>query len=159
MFLVYAIIWGIYMIKYKENLINVHYCILLIIGVSMTQSAINIILYQYSNRYGQSSTILITLGSLFEIARSTLSKVFTLMVSLGYGILKTDIQQYKNKIIIVSCLYVITLSAFNSLQIQNHHHHVSKNTAFLITFPLSFFNALFCAWIILSFKNTLKYLR
>ena len=94
MFLAYSIVWGIFMIKYKENLINVHYFILLIIGVSMTQSAVNIVLYQYSNRYGYSPTILITLGSLFEVTRSTLSRVFTLMVSLGYGILNTDMKKH-----------------------------------------------------------------
>ena len=81
------------------------------------------------------------------------------MVSLGYGILKVDINQHKNKIIVITGLYVMSLSAFNTLQIENHHYHVSKNGMFLVTFPLSLFNTLFCLWIIFAFKNTLRYLK
>jgi hypothetical protein len=49
---------------------------------------------------------------IIEVLQNTFSKVVTLLVALGYGILITTIERYKTKIMTLSFLYLVSFAAY-----------------------------------------------
>lgn len=153
------VVWAYHVKKYKDHLITVHFYVLSILWITFMQCIFNVSYFYYNNRVGKSSPVLTFIMCLIEVFRNTLSRVFTLLIGLGYGILITSVEKYQSKISILSFLYMAALGAYSGLTYINHHSKVSGNVALIVSFPLSVLNSFFCVWIYYAFRRTLTYLK
>lgn len=153
------LLWCYELKKYREHLVPVHFYVLSILSIAFLECIFNMCYFSYNNRVGKSSYILTFIACLIEVIRNTLSRVFTLVIGLGYGILIMSISKYQTKIMTISFLYMAALGAYSGLQIINHHSQVSGSVALIISFPLSVLNSFFCVWIYFAFRRTLTYLK
>jgi hypothetical protein len=161
MTVVYAVFLGVWLLllrKYQDQLIALHYYVLVIILISFLECIFNWSLYAYINRRGEYSGAITFLCMVIEIFRSTFARVVTLVVALGYGILIKSIEKYQAKIITVSFLYMASLAAYNGIIYINHNSPVSGPVALIVSFPLSILNTFFGFWIYQAFRRTLHYL-
>ena len=161
MTLVYTLLlasWLFLMRKFQDQLINLHYYVLLIICISFLECIFNWSLYSHINRKGEYSTAITLMCMAIEIFRSTFARVVTLVVALGYGILIKSIEKYQAKILSVSFLYMASLAAYNGIIYINHNSPVSGPVALIVSFPLSILNTFFGFWIYSAFRRTLHYL-
>jgi hypothetical protein len=95
--------------------IGLHFLIFGLILISLFECAFNGSLYNYQNRIGLNSPFLILMEILFINLRNTASRVLTLLVALGYGILIRSIERYQMKIIVLTILYTVALGAYNGI--------------------------------------------
>ena len=151
-------VWLLMMKKYQEQLINLHYYILVIIAITFFECIFNWSLYSFLNRKGRYSTGITLMCIVIEITRSTFARVITLIVALGYGILIKSIERYQNKIMSVAFLYMASLAAYNGIAYINHSSPVSGPVAMIVSLPLSILNTFFGFWIYSAFRRTLHYL-
>ena len=107
--------------KHKEHLINLHFYVLAVILISLFECGFECSLYAYLNRKGTNSPVLIITEFFFEILRNIFSRVATLLIGLGYGILIKAIDKYKAKIMLLSFLYSFALIAYNGIKMINQN--------------------------------------
>jgi hypothetical protein len=132
--------------------------VLAIISICLMQCLFNFGLYHNMNKVGFYSPVLTFASITVDILRNTFARVVTLVVALGYGILITTIERYKNKILILSFLYMASFATYNGIQYINHYSPVSGAVALIVSFPLSILNSFFGFWIYSAFRRTLHYL-
>ena len=77
--------------QYKENIITLHYYVLVIISICLMQCFFNWGMYSNLNKVGETNSVLILASITMNILRNTFARVVTLVVALGYGILITTI--------------------------------------------------------------------
>ena len=151
--------WCYFLNRYKDHLINLHYYVLVVIIVTLGQTLSNIALLQYINTNGYGSNLLSFVSFLFDILSNVISRVVTLIVGLGYGILIKSIQRYKTKIILISFLYSMGFLANHGINLINKSQPVSGAVAFIVSLPLACINAIFVIWIFFAFRRTMFYLK
>lgn len=150
--------WGLKMQKYKENIINLHWCILVIIVISLLECLLRWGIFSSNNMYGTNNSFLLFLQVLVEVCRDTFSRVITLLVSLGYGILIKTIEKYQTKVFFLTFFYMASLSALLGVAQINHYQPVRGVIIIITLIPNMCLNATFSFWIYLALRRTLNYL-
>ena len=79
----------------------------------------NIVYLIYINNNGSNSAFLVLVGFVLEISSNVFSRVVTLLVGLGYGILIKTIERYRTKIILISFLYSMGFMANHGISLIN----------------------------------------
>lgn len=115
-------------------------------------------MFNYDNSNGTVPGSMIGLSIIIEVLRNTFSRVITLLVALGYGILIKTMGKYEEKVLALAFFYMISLAAYLGVVYINHSNPVSGSMIFLVSFPLSLLNSVFYFWIFLALRRTMSYL-
>lgn len=157
-YLLMLLFWGFMMNKYKDHLINLHWCLLAILVVSMLEAVLRWSIFLFVNNHGFNSIALVVAQVIVQVLRDTFARIITLLVSLGYGILIKTIERYFSKIFLISVLYVAALSFQLAVQHINYFTPVSGLFVLMSVAPLTSVDFVFCFWIFLALRRTLNYL-
>ena len=110
--------------------------------------------FDFYNKWGTRWIGFIIVNITISAIKSTLARVISLMVSLGYGILVPSLQKYMDKILILSFLYLVSNASYMAVLYMNHYAPVSTGVSLVVSLPLAFTNGFFFYWIVMALKRT-----
>ena len=108
--------WLVLCYKYMDELINVQYWITLVLALGMLES---LFLYDHFLCWNESGTAdsakgIEVIGILFGVFKRAISRVFILMVSMGYGTVKPSLGEDTKRILTLGCVYAIFSFIYDS---------------------------------------------
>lgn len=144
--------------EFKYHLINLHWCVLAVIVINLFDCFTRWGNFMYYNKYGFNSFWMIFFQVFVQVIRDTFSRVITLLVSLGYGILIKSISKYRNKIFVLTVLYMASLALYQAFLHINYFTPLSGIIMLITNLPLAVTDFIFCFWIWMALRRTLNYL-
>ena len=144
--------------KYRDHTINLHNFILALMAVCALEMLFRWANFKYNNSYGVSHAFLTVTCIVIDVIRNTGSRVMTLLLGLGFGILIKSVTKYQTKILELCFVYMISQMAIESVTYINNFSPVSGSVAFVVTVPNVVLNTIFGLWIYMSLRRTLTYL-
>lgn len=93
-----------------------------------------------------------------ECARNTFSRIFTLLVALGYQVVIKSIDKYHSQLMFASFFYAISSAIALILENMRHNHYMLANVNTILLIPQILMNLVFIIWTAFAFRRTLRYL-
>ena len=119
--LIMSIVWFVLMYKYKKTLVAHHYAIGLIIWILTIETLINYFKLMYVNNNGYDVIFMDHFGTQSQVIRQTLSRLFLILVSLGWGIISADSdfsEKMKRDLIKLGLLYYFGASILSHFMVE-----------------------------------------
>jgi len=91
----------------KENVINIHWYLLTLLGASCIVIASTYLEYDMYNNTGHRNLAFLVFNVLFSAFRNSLARLIALLIALGYGIVMNVLTRYLTKIGLLTFLFFV----------------------------------------------------
>ena len=93
-----------------------------------------------------------------EVLRLVFSRILTLVVALGLDIVISSISRYIGKIMVMTLLLTLAISASLAIEHTKHEHNINFAIVGVVNGIVQICDILLIFWIIMAFRRTLGYL-
>lgn len=147
-----GLFWGSLCWTHQHELINMQYWIAIIVALGMLESAF---LYDHFLTWNEQGTAdaakgIEIMGILFGVLKRAISRVFILMVSMGYGVVKPSLGEDTRRILMLGMAYAFFAFIYDvtSSISSTSHEFVADDTDFsgLVVIGLAACDAVFYIW-------------
>ena len=152
-------IWAHLLIKYKDTLIHPHSMICTVLAFGFAECFLSIFLYKMKDsklRFEGSG--LFTFIMMLQLFRITFSRILSLVIALGYQIVIKSVEKYHPKIVGMTFLIVVAMTASLAVEQSGHDHLYSESVIFMINAPILLLDLILSFWVIQAYRRTLAYL-
>lgn len=138
---------------------DAQYVIALVCAVNLTESLFSYWEYSDYNTYGVRSIGLSMMALVFNVIKSSMSRVLALVVSLGYGVVRPTLGGDARKIQALGVLYLFCSLWYNFVEFIRTEQVVSNEVQLLVILPITTLDAIFYWWIFYALHRTMNQLK
>eukprot|EP01114_Cavostelium_apophysatum_P013900 TRINITY_DN3471_c0_g1_i1.p1 TRINITY_DN3471_c0_g1~~TRINITY_DN3471_c0_g1_i1.p1 ORF type:complete len:517 (+),score=116.30 TRINITY_DN3471_c0_g1_i1:212-1762(+) len=150
--------WIVRCIQYRKQLLQLQKWIGLVILLGFFESAINCFDNVGYNRAGVNYVGAMIVGVLVSTMKRSVSRVFVLVVSMGYGVVRPTLGESKIKVIILGVLYVIFSGVLDVVDLVERKATFTFYVLLFLVFPVAALDTGFYWSIIISLMRTIQQL-
>jgi len=154
-----GIFWFFQYARFWREVIPLQNCITLVITLAMFEMALWYFDYVEFNETGVRPTGITLWAVTFGVVKRTVSRLIILMVSMGYGVVTLTLDNVKNRMIVLGCVYWIFGFLFEALIQYNQTEKEETWMRVLLIPPVAIINGICWWWIFVSLNYTLEYLK
>ncbi|CAI5455060.1 unnamed protein product [Caenorhabditis angaria] len=157
-YMILALTWVYYCIKYYRDILRVQYWIGAVIVLGMIEKGFFLSEYATMNDEGSSIDGVLELAEIVSCAKKTMSRVLVIIVSVGYGVVKPRLGQTLNQVAGVGLVYFIFCSIEGIARVSKNTVEATKQKQFA-ALPLVLTEMVIFYWIFTSLTATIRMLR
>jgi len=157
-YLLIGIIWFILSAKYWKQLLKLQNWIAAVIALGMLEMATLYFDNLGYNNSGENYVAAMIVGVIVSTFKRTVSRVLVLVVSMGFGVVKSTLGANRYKILLLAVLYFIFSGVLNIVDLVQRTTVVSLAVLLLLVFPSAILDTTFYWWIFYSLLRTISQL-
>lgn len=157
---VLALVWMILSLRQWKEVLNIQYCIAMVIFFGLVESFLWLMFYNDWNHSGNRGKFLFTMAILSSVVKATFSYMLVLVASLGWGITRPYLDHRTIlKIQVLSAAYIV-LDFIREFALSFRHSH-SFSMAFVVLclLPVSLLNGGIFYWIFTALSSLIDTLK
>jgi len=158
-YVIVAIIWCCLMVIYRNSILHIQNAITIVLALCLIEMATWYFNYLYFNIEGIRHKAPFIIGLIMTVSRRSVSILLTLAVSMGYGVVTLTLDNVKNRMIVLGCVYWIFGFLFEALIQYNQTEKEETWMRVLLIPPVAIINGICWWWIFVSLNYTLEYLK
>jgi hypothetical protein len=154
-----------FFIKYNDSTMKLHSSIVIVLFFATVEATVWYFAYRSLNLNGEPYCCpfppLVVASLVLQIFRQTFARVLLLIVSLGYGIVRPNLQSMEwVSVGVMSVLYFVSAAVAQVAEIVlvNDVHNLDPLAAIPYEIPALFVDAVLLTWIYLSLGSTIRIL-
>lgn len=158
-YIVLGLLWFIRFVRYWKNVIQLHYHITAVIGLGMCEMALWYFEYANFNSTGSRPMGITVWAVSFSAIKKTFSRLLLLVVSMGYGVVRSTLGNITSKILLLGVSYFVASEALELVEHLGNINDFSGKSRLFLVLPVALLDACFILWIFSSLSKTLEKLQ
>ncbi|KAK0584224.1 hypothetical protein LWI29_009518 [Acer saccharum] len=158
-YLMLGLAWFVRFVQFWKDIIQLHYCITVVIALGMCEMAVWYFEYANFNSTG-SRPMGITLWAVtFTSVKKTLSRLLLLVVSMGYGVVRPTLGGITTRVLLLGLVYFVASEGLELFENLGNINDFSGKAKLFFVLPVALLDACFILWIFSSLSTTLEKLQ
>lgn len=169
LYLLTIVVFLWYFAKYSESIVSIHYGVLFVLCVAVTETFTWLLAYIYLNTTGAPYCcpfpVVIIVSLIFQIVRQAMSRTLLLVISLGYGIVRPKLQSIEwVGVSFITVMYFIAATVGQVFDIEirkklTMDSEANSENEIYIFFAEIFVDSVFITWIAFALTGTINQLK
>ncbi|KAL5741175.1 hypothetical protein ACOSP7_027907 [Xanthoceras sorbifolium] len=158
-YLVLGLAWFVRFVQFWKDIIQLHYCITVVIALGMCEMAVWYFEYANFNSTG-SRPMGVTLWAVtFTSVKKTLSRLLLLVVSMGYGVVRPTLGGITLRVLLIGLVYLVASEGLELFENLGNVNDFSGKAKLFFVLPVALLDAVIILWIFSSLSKTLEKLQ
>jgi hypothetical protein len=119
-----ACVWFYFNFQYKDFVVKIQHFITVVFIISFLEMILSFIELSYFNSEGYRSIVLVLIKMALNLLRNTFARVICILISLGYGIVRPNVEEHYGTIGLLSFLYFVSGVAYLAVQQLNQYKYL-----------------------------------
>lgn len=158
-YLVLGLAWFVRFVQFWKDIIQLHYCITIVIALGMCEMAVLYFEYVNFNSTGSRPMGVTIWAVSFTSVKKTLSRLLLLVVSMGYGVVRPTLGGITSKAVLLGTVYLFASEGLELFENLGNINDLSGKAKLFFVLPVVFLDATFILWIFSSLSKTLEKLQ
>nr|CAD1833094.1 unnamed protein product [Ananas comosus var. bracteatus] len=158
-YLLLGLFWFLRFVRFWKDILQLHYHITAVIALGMCEMAFWYFEYANFNSTGTRPMGITLWAVTFTAVKKTVSRLLLLVVSMGYGIVRTTLGGISSKVAFLGVVYFIASEALELVEHLGNINDFSGKARLFLVLPVAVLDATFIVWIFSSLSKTLEKLQ
>ena len=157
-YLVVALVWALASLRNWRELMLLQTFATIVLGFGMMEMAVRYFDFATFNREGMRATALMVLSSLFHTMKQTVSRVLVLVISMGFGVIKPDLEDSTKRAVVGLGVAFFFFAALQRLYELLSHTSPLSFAQYFTMLPVAALDLVFGVWIFFSLNHVINFL-